>query len=331
MIDRKTYIGGPDAAAIVGVNPFRTPMDVFMSKNTETGVFEMNDAMRMGLALETPIALTAAEKHGHIVFKPNPEQIIHPDRAWHGGSPDFIIQDEPGFYEVKTVGRRMAHHWGDDENTDEVPPYVLVQIHWYAPLLPETTWCLVHALIAGEYREYMIHTDAELVTEIVGQCQEFWENHIVKDIPPPMDESNVDSWKRYIARKFKQNVEPMKIPAPDIAPIALRLARVKFLEAWIENETDRLENFMKLEIADADGMECPDFRVLWKKSKNTEKTDWQSVAKVMNPEAEIIKMYTTVIPGPRKFYFKWKGEEISFGDTKKLLEANDGTDTDSTE
>ena len=50
--ERKNYFGGTDLAAIAGLNPYRTALDVYLDKTSDDIREETNSAMRWGNLLE---------------------------------------------------------------------------------------------------------------------------------------------------------------------------------------------------------------------------------------------------------------------------------------
>ena len=68
---RKTGIGGSDAGAICGLNPYVSAMEVFQDKTTE-GVKEVdNESMRQGRDLEDYVARRFMEETGLKVRRSN--------------------------------------------------------------------------------------------------------------------------------------------------------------------------------------------------------------------------------------------------------------------
>ena len=59
---RKNYIGGSDAAAIIGLNPFVTPYSLWAEKTGRLPEREDNEAMRQGRDLEQYVADLASRK-----------------------------------------------------------------------------------------------------------------------------------------------------------------------------------------------------------------------------------------------------------------------------
>ncbi len=58
---RKTGIGGSDAGAICGLNPYSSPMSVYQDKITDEISQEDNEAMRQGRDLEDYVARPVME------------------------------------------------------------------------------------------------------------------------------------------------------------------------------------------------------------------------------------------------------------------------------
>ena len=53
---RKTGIGGSDVAAVLGISPWKSPLDVFLDKTGKSAPEPENDAMYWGTRLETLVA-----------------------------------------------------------------------------------------------------------------------------------------------------------------------------------------------------------------------------------------------------------------------------------
>ena len=51
IIDRKKGLGGSDIAAIMGISPWKTPMDVYLEKTTEVQDID-NEALKRGRRAE---------------------------------------------------------------------------------------------------------------------------------------------------------------------------------------------------------------------------------------------------------------------------------------
>ena len=61
---RKTGLGGSDAGAICGLNPYSSPMKVYQDKTSEDVSDQDNEAMRQGRDLEDYVARRFMEATG---------------------------------------------------------------------------------------------------------------------------------------------------------------------------------------------------------------------------------------------------------------------------
>ena len=52
LMARKNYIGGSESSAIIGINPFRSSIDVYMDKITDEIIENKNYRMELGNKLE---------------------------------------------------------------------------------------------------------------------------------------------------------------------------------------------------------------------------------------------------------------------------------------
>lgn len=182
-------IGGSEAAAACGVDPWRSQVALWVEK---TGKVEHEDghgaeAMKWGSLLEPVIAAEVAKQLGEKVQTDMSavDESSDPERPWMVGHLDgsVLLTDGPAVLEVKTAGLRSAPFW-----QDSVPaPYVL-QVHHYMHL---TGWKLAYVacLIGGQrlvIRE--VPRDDELI-ELMLRGEDRFVEYVETDTPPPPDGS----------------------------------------------------------------------------------------------------------------------------------------------
>ena len=181
---RRFGIGGSDAGAVLGVNPYAGPHDVWLDKTgRETGTRE-SEAMLWGTVLEEPIAAEFSRRTGLKVvrdrfmrFHDNGIMYANIDRRIVG-----LVDGKKAILEVKTAGLRVAHQWGPD-GTDQVPDHYLVQCQSYLACTGADL-AMVACLIGGqELRIYRVERDAELIAAIEEAVVRFWK-HVEEDTPP---------------------------------------------------------------------------------------------------------------------------------------------------
>jgi putative phage-type endonuclease len=112
---RKLAATASDAAAIIGFDPRRTALDVFVDKKSKSPDVD-NDAMLIGRCLEDGIARVYAEKTGRPVYDPGDFTIwVHDDLPWLGATLDRLT-------------------WGETVMIPDYDPLVGIPIHGNAPI-----------------------------------------------------------------------------------------------------------------------------------------------------------------------------------------------------
>ncbi|BBE09439.1 Putative phage-related protein [Mycoavidus cysteinexigens] len=180
---RRTGIGGSDIGAILGVSPFKTAVDVYLSKTQPTPMDEPAEYTYWGHAVEPIIAQRFSEEHGIEVIRPD-TIMRHPEHEWMVANLDGIIPGErPGVLEIKNVNTFSAKAWGL-EGSDEVPLTYVAQVAWYMAV-KDYDYAVIAALFGGnEYREFRVERDSELEAILIDAGRTFWFKHVLPRIAP---------------------------------------------------------------------------------------------------------------------------------------------------
>ena len=177
---RRRGIGGSDAGALLGVNKYRTPLDVYLDKTGQAPEIEDNDAMYWGRALEDIVAYEYAKQTGKKVRRNN-SILVHPEHKFMLANLDREIVGEPGILEIKTAAR--ADDWGEP-GTDEVPESYLAQVMHYMAVTG-AQYADVAVLIAGrKFGVYTVQRDDQLIDHMINVESDFWNNHVYRLVPP---------------------------------------------------------------------------------------------------------------------------------------------------
>jgi predicted phage-related endonuclease len=183
MRERKSYIGSTDCAPIIGVCKYRNALDVFMSKTGITQNREPTEAMKAGLELEDYV-LGRAEKELKIKIITKQRFTSHLLHDFLGGTLDAIATEENGesvLIEAKTS------RFGKDFERDSIPDPYMLQVQYLMGLngLKKAYVCV---LIGGQqFKTYTVFFDESLYNKIIRICVKFWEDHILKGIPPVVE------------------------------------------------------------------------------------------------------------------------------------------------
>ena len=274
---RQKGIGGTDISAIVGLNPWRTALDIWLEKTGQAEPQEDNEAMYWGRKMEPLLAERYEKETDRKIFE-TPE-IIDPNKSWHRGSPDRLVyvydgvlsRDDPahvleGIVELKTSGQ--PQEWGEP-GTDEVPEHYHLQCDYYMGLTG-AHWCDLAVLLMGfkrEFRIYHINRDQELIDYLIEEARNFWFNYVIPGIPPELDGS--ESARQYLNRLYPKSQGAMFEPTdPEILITVGKYAHArKQIVNWTEQaaiQEMRLKSF----IGDAAGMKGDWGKITWKSGKN---------------------------------------------------------------
>lgn len=187
---RRLGIGGTDAAAITGHNPYKGPLAVYFEKVLEVRPERHptpQDPRWWGLALEGPLR-DAFEHETGLTVVDAPRLLRHEQRPWQQASLDGLVYDadEPlGIFESKTGGLRQSAAWPEDD-PEVIPAAYLVQgMHYMAVTGLNNVWFA--ALIGGQrfiVRKLARDLDAEQM--LARREEDFWQ-HVQDRIPPPAD------------------------------------------------------------------------------------------------------------------------------------------------
>lgn len=182
--NRRQGIGGSDIAAIIGVSKFKTALEVYLSKTTEQPE-QQGEHLYWGHALENPIIDRFVQDTGANVIR-QPEMRRHPQHQWAIANADALIVDGAGnpqaILEIKTASAYKTQDWGSDG--DNVPIEYIAQVQWYMEIF-NVDCAHIAVLIGGrDYRQYTIERDRELAADLLARGKEFWQNHVLKHIPP---------------------------------------------------------------------------------------------------------------------------------------------------
>lgn len=191
LTKRRGGIGASDIAAIVGVSPWATPLQVWSSKLVDLPD-DPDEAMAWGTRLE-PVILDAwqSEEGRNPVTRrgvllrniERPWMMVTLDGETMVGQADF---DGSGLdvarWERAVVEAKASSDW----SWDEIPTHYVVQVEW-ALAVTGYRRAIVVVLHGGRKLEtYEYVSDPELRAELISAGEEFWKL-IENDDPPPVE------------------------------------------------------------------------------------------------------------------------------------------------
>ena len=304
--ERRRGIGGSDAGAVLGLNPYRTPVAVWLEKTgrAEPEDLSDNEAVYWGNRLEDVVAEEFSRRTGLKVRRCN-RTLTHPDLPFVIAHIDRQILSDgkrgPGVLEVKTAGQYAASKWGPS-GTDQVPDEYLVQTAHYLAVTGYA-YARLAVLIGGrDLRIYEIPRDEELIDLVHGQEERIWHGDVEADVPPPP--VTVGDIETLYAVDDGETL----LASAEIEDAARTLAEIKAQIKSLEEHASSLEERIKAAmrdysvLVDAEGNPL----VTWKKSKDSQRLDTK---RLKEEQPEIWSRYSRTVPGSRWFLLKVKPDQ----------------------
>lgn len=313
LAERQTGIGGSDLGAILGLSPYRTPLDVWLEKTGREPPQAANLAMRFGTMAEKFVAqeyeaatgrrvegYTRMLRHAQAPLIGHVDRLVIPEGQGKASHKGIIRTDR--LLECKTAHPMALHSadWGE-AGTDLVPPAYLVQCALYLAL----TGCEVADLAAlfgnQELRVYTIARDLELEASLIETATWWWQQHVVADVPP--GPATPDECRRlWPAHRVGKHLIVDVLVAKDVEALAAAKEEIRQIErASAETETRVLAAFGDAEEISYMGRKL----ATWKQNKDTTKTDWKAafddLAFYSDPEVVALTRdsHTETKPGAR--------------------------------
>lgn len=256
--DRQKFIGGSDIAAIMGLSPWKTAVQLYADKIKPRSESEPSPTaakraiFRRGKHWEQYVGGMLAEQLTAQGFKVEIVSSNHRYRdAEHpmfAAEIDFELRlnDEPELTnaEIKTVGIAAARSWGESES-DDLPTYYTAQAMWGLGVTPGRRQRSIVGAGFGfdELRTFTILRDDETLAAMRRMALTFWNDHVLARVPPePRVVADLDAL-------FKLEMRPIAIATPEIEESVRKLrvikAQQKALEAEEELEQFRIKRFMR--------------------------------------------------------------------------------------
>lgn len=290
---RRQGIGGSDAAAIVGLNRWRSAFDVYADKLGLKKEQPDNEAMRQGRDLEDYVAQRFMEATGKKVRRRN-AILQHPEHTFMTANIDRWVVGENAGLECKTTSvlNRAKFSQG------EFPPSYYVQCMHYMAVTGAERWYLAVLVLNKAFHVFTIERDDAEIQALIEAEKDFWENHVLKQIPPAPDGS--ESTSEIIKQLFPEAREREEVA---LFGLEEKIEQYLSLDAKIkelERERDALKQELQLAMADAEIGRAQGYIVEWK-NQTRQALDTQRLKK---EQAEIYTKYLKPAQTVRMFKIK---------------------------
>ena len=259
---RKSGIGGSDAGAICGVNPYSSAMKVFQDKASEGVEEQASEAIRIGHDLEDYVAQRFVEATGLKVRKSNfmYRSVEHPFMI---ADVDRLIVGEDAGLECKTASAYNADKWADGN----IPLHYIMQCYHYMAVTGKRTWYIAAVILGREFTYRKLEWDDELINRLIEIEEDFWKNYVVPGIIPPPDGSK--ACDEVIEQYFHTARKESTIKLVGFDEKLRRREEILGFIAELQEEQKQIEQEVKLFMQDNEFASSERFRVSWKNIDST--------------------------------------------------------------
>ncbi|KHD86422.1 hypothetical protein NG54_03240 [Heyndrickxia ginsengihumi] len=262
--ERTKGIGGSDAGVILGLNKYRTAFELWLEKTGQVEPVETDsEAIYWGNQMENVVAKEFERRTDKKVRRSN-FMYSHPDYPYIRANVDRLVVGESAVLECKTASAYLESEW----KNDEVPATYLVQVQHYLGVTGREKGYIA-VLIGGNHFVWKeIERDEELISMIFDAEKNFWENHVLANVPPALDGSSAA--ERYLKEKYDRAEKDKEIILPsDFKDYLIEYEKIKQNEKLIKVAKTEIENKIKAELKDAEKGLVDSFIVSWKNQSRT--------------------------------------------------------------
>ena len=301
---RRTGFGSTDTAAIFGVDPWRDAYSVWTSKHFPPREDEQTPEKLLGQCLQRGIFDYYKATTGYNA-EWRDQTVRHPQIPWLVGTPDAVVPDLRKVVEIKTI-LHNHNQWGSPEDGD-IPEHYLMQA-WHQMALLDYDTCDLVPLVRGGVQIYTIRRDPEVEKAMLQRLQEFWTRYIVGDEEPPIGPSEWTT--NWIKQRFPNHRPDLRNATEEEVEWLESYADIREALEPLEERKAELENRLRRAVADNEGIVWENGKFTWKKTKDSEETDWHALACELlahypsNEEAQrLLARWTQPKPGHRRMRF----------------------------
>jgi len=298
---RKGGIGSSDAGAAVGLNPYQSPLELWLVKTGRDGGLpkvDPNDEtspMYWGALLEPIVAAHYTKRSGNRVRRIN-AVLQHPDqdKAWMLANIDreIVGAADVQILECKTAGEFGARLWRDG-----VPDYVVCQVQHQLAVTGKAAADVCVLICGQEIRIYRIERDDVLINRLIELERQFWR-YVEMDVPPPADGSDsADVALRCLYPHDAGHTLDLTQDR-DLSATFADLVSVREEIAHREQVEAQLMQKIQQRMADASRAVFETGAVSWKRSKDSLGVDME---KLLQAQPDLLQRYPLTKPGSRRF------------------------------
>ncbi len=253
---RRQGIGGSDAGAVCGLDPYKSRMRVFVDKTTDETETLDNEAVRIGNDLEQYVAERFMEATGLKVRRSN---FMYKSREYPFmiADVDRLVVGEDAGLECKTTSAYNADKWADGK----IPLHYMMQCYHYMAVTGKRIWYIACVILGRGFTYRKLVWDDTLIRQLIGAEREFWEGHVVPGVMPLPDGS--DDCDAILGRYFRDTKKAGTIQLVGFDEKLERRAEILSLIDELQTEQKQIDQEIKLYMKENELAANAHYRISW--------------------------------------------------------------------
>lgn len=277
---RSKYIGGSDAAAVIGMNQFSSPYALWAEKTGRVPGFDGNLATEVGAYLEDFVAKKFEQETGKKVRRVN-QSFLNDEYPWAIANIDRDIVGEDAGLEIKTTSELNLKKF----KGGEFPANYYCQCVHYMAVTGKKRWYLAVLVGNKAFHWFTIERDEDEINALMAEEKRFWDL-VESDTPPDPDgtAATTDTIKA-IYPNSDDIVVDLYAHSTDLDQYIALNRQIKELEM----QRDEVANRVKVFMGEAGRGENDRYKVSWTSSSRRTFDAKRFIAD--NPEIDLSDYY----------------------------------------
>ena len=252
---RKGSIGGSDASAIIGLNPYSSPFSVWADKTGRLPEKPDNEAMRQGRDLEDYVASRWCEATGKRVRRER-AMLYNPQYPFaHADIDRWVIGENAGL-ECKTTSIMNLKKF----KNGEFPSTYYVQCVHYMAVTGADRWYLGVLVLNQGFYEFVIERDEDEIAALMEQEGKFWE--LVQADTPPGADGTVATTETLETIYDGGNEDSVVLFGRESLLQEYKILQEQGKE--LDSRLEQIKQTLMLDLGDHEAGHCGPFSVTWK-------------------------------------------------------------------
>ncbi len=237
---RKNYIGGSDAGAVVGLNPYKSAYALWAEKTGKVPEFEGNLITEVGSYLEEFVATLFERETGKKVRRKN-RMMVNEDYPWACADVDRTVVGENAIVEIKTTNSFPAMR---KFKNGEYPESWYCQMTHYLAVGGYDKAYLAVLIGCREFKIFELERDESEIAALMTEEEKFWK--LVESQTPPVADGAASTSETISTLYPESNDDTVSLVAydNDLDQYMALSAQIKELEALKDEMANRVKAFM---------------------------------------------------------------------------------------